>query len=203
MATIPSISAQLIRTYNLRNTRVINGQKNPYDSKIAGTVTLDKELYKSALGTPVLSDITFGDKINLTNNQWTDNNNKIQSFDPVTFACVLFSVSQAKIIVKTQIQGRDGSVKEYIGKDDYSVQIDGIITGANGHYPIDEVKALKKMLDAPIPLIVTSWYLQNLDIDMLVVNSYDIDQDAGGYSYQNFSIKCISDIPVELKISNV
>jgi hypothetical protein len=88
------------------------------------------------LGTPVFSDITFGDKINPANNQWTDNNGKLQSFEPMTFYTVLLSVSRAKKIVKTEIQGRNGTVKEYIGDDDAAVEITGMICGTNGHYPL-------------------------------------------------------------------
>jgi hypothetical protein len=162
MSTLSSIPLELIRKYNLRNVRVINAQRNPYESRIPGAVQMDPALYKSSLGTPVFSDITFGDKVNLENNKWTDSNGRVQTFNPVTFYSVLMTVSQAKKIIKTEIQGRNGTVKEYIGMDDYSVDVSGIICGPNGHYPIDEVRDLKKMLDAPIPLVITSWYLQNL-----------------------------------------
>jgi hypothetical protein len=33
---------------------------------------------------------------------------------------------------------------------------------------------------------------------MLVVDNYELPQDEGGYSYQQFTIKLISDDPVEL-----
>jgi hypothetical protein len=194
-----TLANRIIRTYNLQNVKIINAQKNPYENKVPGVILQDKELYKSSLGTPVFSDITFGDKANPENNKYTDNSGNIISFEPVTFNSVLITVSRAKKIIKTEIQGRDGTVKEYIGQDDYSVSVAGIICGSNGHYPIDEVKALKQMLDAPIPIVITSWYLQNLDIDMLVVESYELGQDEGGYSYQQFSISCISDTPVELQ----
>jgi hypothetical protein len=186
--------------YNLKNVKVANATKNPYETKIPGTTLLDPGLYKSSLGTWVFSDLTLGDKVNLENNKWTDNKGIVHSFNPMTFYALLFNVTRANKIVRTEIQGRDGTVKEYIGKDDYKVLINGVITGPNGHYPIDEVNQLKKILDAPIPLIVTSWYLQNLDIDMLVIDDYELNQEA--YSYQQFSINTSSDEPVELKISN-
>jgi hypothetical protein len=203
VSNLINIPAQLIRAYNLKNVKVVDARKNPFENKIPGAVQIDPELYKSSLGTPVFSDITFGDKVNQANNQWTDNAGKLHSFEPMTFYSVLMSVTIPKKIVRTEIQGRDGSVKEYIGQGDYSVSVNGIICGSNGHYPIDEVKALKKIIDAPIPIVVTSWYLQNLDIDMLVIaDGAEISQDSGGYSYQQFSIPCISDIPIELKISD-
>lgn len=197
----PGANAQAIaRHFMMQNVQIVNAQKNPYESKIPGAVTIDPALYKSSLGTLVFSDLTFGDKVNKNNNQWTDNDGKLRSFEPVTLVAVLMEVSRAKRIVKTEIQGRSGTVKEYIGEDDYQIDIKGVITGANGHYPIDEVKKLKAVFDAPIPIVVSSWYLQNLDIDTIVIEDRSFGQDAGGYSYQSFTVKAISDTPVELKV---
>ncbi|KAA2242800.1 hypothetical protein F0L74_09740 [Chitinophaga agrisoli] len=116
---------------------------------------------------------------------------------------VLVTVAQSKKIIVTDIQGRDGTVKEYIGMGDYEVTINGIITGSNQHYPIDETHALKQMLDAPVPLVAVSWYLQNLDVYNLVVRDYAFAQEPGGYSRQLFTINCLSDTPIELLITNV
>lgn len=158
----------------------------------------DEPLYTSALGTPVYSDITFQQGTYSTN---TPGVNK--TFGPITYQAVLITVSQAKKIIKTEIQGRDGTVKEYIGLDDYSVTINGIITGPNGHYPIDEVSALKAMLDAPIAIDVACTFLQALGIHSMVVDSYTLEQKEGGYSYQTFSISCLSDTAQELQFLNI
>jgi len=162
------------------------------------TDSRDQALYASALGTPVYSDITFQSGSYSTN---TPGVNK--SFGPLTYQAVLITVSQAKKIIKTEIQGRDGTVKEYIGMDDYQVAINGILTGANGHYPIEDVTALKAMLDAPIAIEVACTFLNSLGIHSLVVDSYTLEQKEGGYSYQTFSLSCISDIPQELNLLNI
>jgi Domain of unknown function (DUF6046) len=134
---------------------------------------------------------------------YQDGNGKDISFEAIELKTALVSVSQAKQIIKTQIQGRDGSVKEYIGDDDYNVQIVGTLTGANGVQPLNDLINLKKLLNAPIPLDVSCEYLYSLGIFKLVVESYDLPQDAGGISYQTFTINCISEIPKELRITNV
>ena len=104
-------------------------------------------------------------------------------------------------IIKTEIQGRDGTVKEYIGKGDAEITVNGIITGKNGVYPRSQVNELKKWLDAPVSKGVLSWWLQNLGINNMVVNSFSIPQVQGGYSYQMFSFSASSDAPVELRIT--
>jgi hypothetical protein len=197
------------------------------------TDTRDPELYRSPLGTPVYADITFmqgsytenipqnrkqtyvieevvGEasgvpiiKKSLITGRSITNEVINKSYGPLTCQAVLITVSQSKKIIKTEIQGRNGTVKEYLGLDDYKVTINGIITGPNGHYPIEIVNGLKAMLDSDQPIEVASKFLQNLGIHSIVVESYDIPQKEGGYSYQTFSIECISDVPQELKFINV
>ena len=157
----------------------------------------DKPLYNSELNTPVYTNIEF-----LPDTYETNTKGKFLTTPQMRFDAILLTVSQAKKIIKTEIQGRNGTVKEYIGMDDFHVQINGIITGPNGHYPIETVSFLKQILDAPIPIPVASTYLNNLGIHSLVIDSYDLAQEAGGYSYQTFSISCISDIQQEIRLTN-
>ena len=126
-----------------------------------------------------------------------------KTYGPLTYQAILIAVTQTKKIIKTEIQGRNGTVKEYIGLDDYAVTINGIITGPNGHYPIEDVNNLKAMLDSNQPIDVACKFLQILGIHTLLVESYQLDQKEGGYSYQTFSISCLSDVPQELKLINV
>ena len=167
-----------------------NGQQQPLE--ISQGAERDKPLYVGNLGTPVYTNIEF------QAGKYKDENGREVTFDALRIDTVLLTVSQSKNIVKTEIQGRNGTVKEYIGMSDYNISIQGIITGTNGVYPIDEVSNLKKILKASVPVAVNSWYLQNLDIDTVVVNDFTINQVAGGYSYQPFTITCLSDAPIEL-----
>jgi hypothetical protein len=190
-----SFGSTTVRGFRIRNTSSAKGG-NQYDGKIDQTDNSDKELYRSLLNTPVLSNITF------LAGKYTDNSGVEKVFEQLVYEAVLLNVSQAKKIIRTEIQGRDGTVKEYIGMDDYQVIINGIITGPNGRYPLEEVRSLKDMLDAPIPIEVACTFLQNLDVDTIVISNYEFPQQEGGYSYQQFSITAMSDIPQELRIKN-
>ena len=159
---------------------------------------MDSPISRSQLGTPVYDQIIFeGGTYD------TDVEGVTASFPELRFDAVLISVTQNKNIVRTQIQGRDGTVKEYVGQDDFRIKIDGLITGDNGVHPKDEINDLKAMLDAPISIKISCDYLTNLGITDLVVDSYEIGQQAGGRSYQQFSITAYSDEPLELRLSNV
>ena len=62
--------------------------------------------------------------------------------------------------------------------------------------------ALREVLRAPITIEVVNPHLNKLGVQYLVIESYDIPQEAGGISYQRYTINCISDFPTELRISN-
>jgi len=105
--------------------------------------------------------------------------------------------------VKTEIQGRNGTVKEYIGEGDAQLSFRGIITGLNGQYPAGEVAQLRTLSLAPVPVPVISEFLNNLDIYTVVFEDRSFEQEEGGCSYQTFSLNAISDTPQELKLSGV
>ena len=190
--------------FGLENAVIKNGV-NPYMGEPQGMA--DLPIGTSDLGTPYYSDLT------IKKGSYTDNNNNTQQFSGMQLVTVIMTVNQSKNIITTAIQGMDGTVKEYIGMGDYDVTINGIITPtqqvgtanvpANGVYPKNNVTILKRILDAPVPLQVTSWYLQMLGIYSLVVKDYNIPQIQGGYSQQPFTIHALSDKPIEIQITNV
>jgi hypothetical protein len=204
----------------LQNVTIVNGksENNPYLGKMDLNYKRDEPVGISSLGTPVYSDLTLlgveytdnitGKPVQLQNDRYRSgknqpvagNNSGLGTAFYMNIETVLITVSQAANIIKTKIQGRNGTVKEYIGLDDSTVTINGVITGKNGVYPFEEVERLRRWLQAPVSKGIVARWLGNLGIENLVVESYDIPQVEGGYSYQMFSISAISDLPVELKI---
>jgi hypothetical protein len=118
----------------------------------------------------------------------------------IKIATLIIEVTKQKNIVKTIIQGSTGSVNEYISTMDDVVVISGVIAGSNGIYPYNEVSDLNKLIQAPVAFKVISRWLQNLNIDNLIIVSADIPQREGGYSFQDFRLYCENDIPIELNI---
>jgi hypothetical protein len=194
----PSSVKRLQQTFDIPSVQVVNKPTNAYTDKTGVGAAIDNPLYYSALGTPVYSDLTLGDLSNWAANRYTDNNGVVRQFTPMTFSTVLLTVAQDKRIVTTEIDGRDGTVKEYIGMDDFSVTINGIIPGTNGHYPIDEVNQLWQILKAPIAIASVAWWLQIWDIHNVVIKSFNLPQNPGGYSEQSFSITALSDAAQEI-----
>lgn len=159
----------------------------------AGGVTQDKPLYASKLGTPVMADITFP-SFDYTIDNVSYTVPEIKLYD------VILVVDMAKNIVKTPVQGLNGTIKEYISDSDDSVSIKGRIVGKNGVHPFEEVNKLHQLISAPVAVKIVSKFLQNLNIDTIVIESAHIPQMEGGYSYQEFEITASTDFPIELNI---
>ena len=182
----------------LNNIKIMDAQNSPYtkDKVQDGFIDGDEptEKFVSKLGTIVYSNIIFnaGSILNGTE--------IVESWDDFRIDDVLLNVSQSKKIVTTEIQGRDGTVKEYIGLDDFQIQITGRLNGTYNVNPKDLTRQLKIILSAGQPLEVTSWYLQNLDITDIVVKDFNFGQNEGEYSTQYFTINAISDRRFEAKI---
>lgn len=186
----------LVEYANLHNVKIHNEQNSPYVIN-AKTAKQDTPVATSKLGNAVYSNVIFNSATVY------DSIGRISAFweDFVINDC-LINVSQSKKIITTEIQGKDGTVKEYIGLDDFQVQIVGRLSGTYNVNPKLDTKDLKNILDAGQPLAVTSWYLQNLGITDIVIKDYNFDQNEGEYSTQYFSINAMSDKIVEAFITN-
>ena len=179
----------------INNIKIMDAQNSPYvvDPATAQDVPLQK--FTSKLGTVVYSNIIFNAGVILDVNGVI-----VDSWDDFRIDDVLLNVSQSKKIITTEIQGRDGTVKEYIGLDDFQVQITGRLNGNYNVNPKELTKQLKKILSAGQPLEITSWYLQNLDITDVVVKDFNFGQTEGEYSTQYFTVNALSDKRFEAKI---
>ena len=112
---------------------------------------------------------------------------------------VLVDVQNSKNIVKTAINGLNGTVKEFVAKGDYSVTLRGALVNPTGTaYPLDQVKKLNAILNCPAALNVTSDFLSIFPIHYLVVETWTFPQKEGLTNTQLFEINCYSDNPVDI-----
>ncbi len=221
--SVRSSAESLIRAFGLNNVRIPDQRQNQFDGKINNTnapgsttnqfssTTVGEKFVPGDQtrpsktpgmgGVPVFVDLVLTGPSGDPNKRETYKENQTGAdivIPTIYFEAVICTVDFVFNVVRTQIQGFDGTVKEYIGADDAKILIQGIIAGTNGVYPKDEVAALSRWINAPVSKGVVCPYLQNLGIDKLVVLDSSIPQIAGGYSYQTFTINCISDKAAEL-----
>ena len=190
----------------LKSIKIMDAQNSPYvkDNVQKGFIEGDapplskgekKEKFISKLNTVVYSNVIFNAGVILD-----ENSIQIDKWDDFRIDDVLLNVSQSKKIITTEIQGRDGTVKEYIGLDDFQIQITGRLNGTYNVNPKELTRQLKIILSTGQPLEIASWYLQNLDITDIVVKDFNFGQTEGEYSTQYFTINAMSDKRFEAKI---
>jgi hypothetical protein len=181
--------------YNLSNTKPAFQQPRTIFLPINGKENDDwDELNVGQLGNPVYSNLTFDAKTYIYNDKET-------TVGELVINSVIISVSQSKNIVKTSIQGRSGTVKEYICDGDFSISVDGQIIDPDALvYPEKRVKELVKLLNIPMELAVTSEFLLRFGIFNVVVDSYSFPQQKGSRNVQPFTLSLSSEKPLELDL---
>ena len=173
-------------------------QSNGLDPSVA-----DQELKPTnsmgVLGLPVFGGIT------LLSGSYNNKNN-----DPVEYGgndsglfleCCLIEVGMQRHIVSTEIQGRSGTIKQFISNGDYAVTIKGILASSRaGVYPTVDMEVLQSFCRAEDSFKIECPYLQDFfQIGNLVVQYASFPQLEGNITVQPFELKCLSDEPVILK----
>jgi len=157
----------------------------------------DKEISDktSILGTEVFTNLTFnsGSYIPLGGGL------------PIPFAGIridslLMTVSMAKNVITTPIQGKSGTFKEYVSDGDFEIQVNGMLINKDNTYPELTVETLTNIFSIPDSLQVTSEFLGHFGIDEVVIVDFNFPQQEGFRNQQLFSCKMISDTPIELII---
>lgn len=138
------------------------------------------------------------DNIRFQPGNYTDRDGQRRSYGGLTLETVLMRVNQRKEIVMTKVAGRPGSVKEYISEGDYEVQIYGTLQRDVNEYPADEIERLIEICQVPVAIEVTSPFLNQFGIDLLVIDSYSFNQKQAYENQQPFELAALSDRPVEL-----
>lgn len=155
----------------------------------------------SAYGTPIFMPINLGDS--------SKSNKLIQwnggAVNQMKLLCCVVDISQTRNIVKTEIQGRDGTVKEFIANGDYHVTIKGILSNdvyspsrtitqkADKKYPIEAVAHLNDICKAPTAIPIENRVLYELGIYDIVIESFSLPSTAGRTNIQAFELNCVSD----------
>lgn len=160
-------------------------------------------------------DFEFPEAQDLLNEQWlTTLEIKVEGIKSFVFNEVIMSITQERNIVQTPLQGRDGTIKEFISNGDYVITVDaGVMEGQkqtenedtevsfqtpNNTYPRAELERLGKILTEPKAIAVQSNFLNVLGIQSVVVKSFSLVQETHS-NRQSIQIQMLSDKPYEIK----
>lgn len=171
------------------------------------TTNNDSPLESSVLGTPVYDNIILGNLT--TENIYLDILGEERSFPGLKMNQVLIEASGTNNVVPQPLQGRDGTIKQYISQGDFSILIRGTISGkyntSNGkwesaktvgvnYHPKEELRLLIDICKAGYSIPVISDYLNDIiGVDNIVITDYNMPQSEGGRYSQVFEINALSD----------
>ena len=164
----------------------------------------------SRFGTPVYDWIFIEKPVfdEYTYNEFTKNYDKTAIVKPdnktlngqTGFYCegVIIEANRSRNIVTTQVSGyNDGSIVEYINNGDWNITIRGFLnTNFADVYPRADVQTLLSYCSAPVPLKITSKFINEvLGFDYIIPTTPNVFQQQGLRNVQFFEINCISNIP--------
>lgn len=174
----------------------------------------EQEESTSYLGTPIFDAFAFGggsfyalDDIKKENPIPYPDEKGADGFG-LTIPAAILEVSQSKNIITTAMQGRNGTIKEFISDGDFIITLTGIITGRDEEgeiknignvYPFDDVQKLATICKVPDSVRVFSSFLTGVfGISNVVITDYNIPQREASRDMQPFQINMLSDVPIEL-----
>lgn len=112
----------------------------------------------------------------------------------------VISIECKKTIIETALAGRNGTVKELIGAQDYVITIKGFIVGANNEFPEEDVSTLRSIYEQNIALSIecplTDIFLLRPNrggSDKVVISELKLPIISGVKNIRAYELKLLSD----------
>ena len=202
--------------------RVLKTASRELMKAVLGEVPVEVAVSQSQLGTPVSDEVRIngGEYFELRD---IKKENAIP-FEGVLLQTVLLEATQTKNIITTAIQGRNGTVKEFISDGDLAVTMTGLLVGetqfnvdpktgkeldatinqTGNVYPNIDMGRLITICKIPASIEIISDFLsrftdsENLD-QRYVITDYSFAQREGTRNLQPFQISMLSDVAIDLE----
>lgn len=152
----------------------------------------------SVLGTLVFDNLTIPDgRYTQLSNQGTI---ETIPYTGLTIDTIVFEASQQKNIVKTEIAGREGAVKEYITSNDTAITMRGaIVNSFNLAYPRTDVLNFINILKVPQQIRVESKFINDiLGFEFITIESWNLITTPGMRNVQAFTVTAVNDVSPEI-----
>lgn len=132
-----------------------------------------------ALGLPIFQKVVF----------------KQSGKEPLFLGDTLVSFSLSRTIVKTQVNGLDGTIKEFISNNDYKVNIKGFLVSDNPYKaPEKQIRAFRQWFaETKRQIQVEGRMFDVLRISSIVVEDFDLPKLPGYVGLQPYEINALSD----------
>jgi hypothetical protein len=165
---------------------------------LGGTYTPDNpDALSQQTGMPIYGRVILGEGLEGDLNTYTDYQGNQQIYNTIYLDQAIVTADYNQQVIITNIQGRNGSIKEYISSGDLNVNITGLFTsGRADESPINFIDSMARIMQASVSIPITNKYLNLLGVERIVIMpGSSMPQTIGGYSQQQYTIVAISDIP--------
>lgn len=154
----------------------------------------DEPIGTSPLGTPIYDDVTFPE------GQYVDLFGQVIAYDEVRLQNVLITANRSKRVIKTPVQGRNGTIKEYIAAGDYVITVSGQIVSESNTFPDFELQNLNALMDANAAVSVVSSFLnEGLSVGHIVIEGDTYRQVRGSQNSVDISFQAVSDVSIDIE----
>ena len=136
------------------------------------------------LGTFVYSNLIFNADEDISRDLIIDN--------------VLMEVNQVRNIVTTPVNGRNGTVKEYISDGDYQITARGMLVNPVNSFPEKDLELFLTICKLERVVEVSSKFLQFFDINDVVITNYRVSEKLGTRNEVPFELTMVSDQEITL-----
>jgi len=141
----------------------------------------------SALGTPIFGTFIFEEtEYNYLGKDYTT--------PEIELPATIITVSYQNNIVETALQGRDGTIKQYISTSDYSISLESLLVSPDLTYPHDQLNSINKIAQAKSKIKVANEFLNSLNIFDVVVKTFSVSQIRGQKNTLQLSMELVSDL---------
>jgi hypothetical protein len=114
----------------------------------------------------------------------------------------LMSLSCKKHIVTTPLVNRNGTVKEEISREDWEINVRGVIVGLDNNYPDNQVQIMKNWFDMSMALNIqnakTAICLS--EGEKVIITSLSLPECKGFENTQPYELKLVSDVQFSLYV---
>ncbi len=161
-----------------------------------------EDIPTSEFGTNIYGQITFdGGKYNMYDSKGGLYKESFGTYH-LPASCIT-TFRRPTNLVKTEVLGSSGTVKELFGKGDWEITIRGIAFNnrlGNAVTAHEAINTLSKWADISDAIGVTGSIMRGKGITALVIDDFSVQPVVGQWDAIPFEISCISDEPIELYI---
>lgn len=159
---------------------------------VPDTIEIVPDFYSGQLGTPVFGSVVFERGV------YSQADGSLVNYSEVLIPSALLTISLANEVVTTILQGRGGSIKEYVTSGDYIIQLSAIITNENGAEPIAELNDLNTLSIVPNSVGIINKLLNSLGVTKVVIENINVQQLQGRLDSVQLTMNLRSDNDINL-----